>query len=109
MDSNEISEQMTTRQTRRAVLGKGVKLAYAAPVVAATFKLSVAGTLAAVCPPGYTHIPNADRSRECCACDCTTADVELDPVNLTCTSPVFGDVTKICLECVSSVQSLPGR
>lgn len=107
MESNEVTSHMLTQRTRRSVLGQGAKLAYAAPVVAASFKLTASGSLAAVCPPGFTDIPNGEAGRECCICDCTTADVVLDPEKLTCTSPVFGDVTKICLECVGKVQSLP--
>lgn len=47
MDSELSDEPRETRRTRRAVVKAGVKLAYAAPVVAASFSVSGAGALAA--------------------------------------------------------------
>jgi hypothetical protein len=99
--------QMEGRHSRRSVVSTGAKIAYAAPMVAATFALDAHGSLAAICPPGYTLIPGAPADHNCCICDCTTADTTLDPVTVTCNSPKFGDVTDICLTCVGATQSPP--
>lgn len=107
MINEGLEERLAERQSRRTVLGTGAKLAYAAPLVAASFKLTASGTLAAVCPPGYTKVVDPDPGKDCCICDCTTADAVLDPETKTCISPEFGDVTDICLDCTASVQSLP--
>jgi hypothetical protein len=42
----ELSEQLHSPSTRRAAVATGVKLAYAAPIVAASFKVSMSNALA---------------------------------------------------------------
>jgi len=42
----EVTEQQQSRATRRAVVATGVKVAYAAPILAASFKVSASNALA---------------------------------------------------------------
>jgi len=55
MDGIDLESQIATSTPRRAVVKTGAKLAYAAPVLAASFRLSQMGAMAAVsghvCPP----------------------------------------------------------
>jgi len=55
MDGIDLESQIATSTTRRTVVKTGAKLAYAAPVLAASFRLSQMGAMAAVsgnvCPP----------------------------------------------------------
>jgi hypothetical protein len=58
----ELSEQLHSRPTRRTVVATGVKLAYAAPIVAASFKVSTVNAqvgVSPVTPPcGHSTGPN---------------------------------------------------
>lgn len=56
------------RITRRTVVKTGTRLAYAAPVVAATYKLTAGGALAATCPSGYTFDPSGPNGPGCYNC-----------------------------------------
>jgi hypothetical protein len=47
MNFDQMSESLSNQTTRRTVVKTGVKLAYAAPLVAATMKLSAQGVFAA--------------------------------------------------------------
>jgi len=55
MDGIDLENQIATSTTRRTIVKTGAKLAYAAPVLAASFRLSQMGAMAAVsgnvCPP----------------------------------------------------------
>jgi len=53
MPFEELTDQLATSTTRRTVVKTGAKLAYAAPLVAATMKLSAAG-VGAASPPNDT-------------------------------------------------------
>jgi hypothetical protein len=46
----DLSEQLDSQSTRRTVVATGVKLAYAAPIVAASLKVSTLSAYAAVTP-----------------------------------------------------------
>ena len=46
----DIDEQLKRQRTRRTVVGTGVKLAYAAPIVAGTFQLGARAASAAISP-----------------------------------------------------------
>jgi len=55
MDGIDLENQIASATTRRTIVKTGAKLAYAAPVLAASFRLSQMGAMAAVisgkCPP----------------------------------------------------------
>jgi hypothetical protein len=51
----DLAEQLQSRPTRRTVVATGAKLAYAAPIVAASFNVSAINALAAV-SPGVTCV-----------------------------------------------------
>ena len=72
MKSDVIIQQLESSVTRRRVVGTGVKLAYAAPIVAASFKLNSAAahTVSAGCVAGTCLEPNLCGER----CGCRTAD-----------------------------------
>ena len=86
----EVSSQVSDgkRESRRSILRSGAKLAYAAPLVAATFKLDARGVLAATCPAGTTQIVMNGES-SCCKCRPTV----LRPYRLTETSPGVWECT----------------
>jgi hypothetical protein len=48
MSKFDLTEQLDSQSTRRTVVATGVKLAYVAPIVAASFKVSALGASAAV-------------------------------------------------------------
>src|SRR5829696_5552006 len=50
----DLSEQLDSQSTRRTVVATGVKLAYVAPIVAASVKMSTLGASAAVTGGGGT-------------------------------------------------------
>jgi len=52
MPIEELTDQLATSTTRRTIVKTGAKLAYAAPIVAATMKLSAGGAAAAVSDGG---------------------------------------------------------
>jgi hypothetical protein len=60
MKRDAIDQQLESSVTRRRVIGTGVKLAYAAPVVAASFKLNHAAAQGAspLCRIGTCDAPN---------------------------------------------------
>jgi len=67
---------LSRRQTRRYIVAKGVKLAYAAPIVAATMKVS-ASRVAAVSDAGTSTCIQkgqiCERSSQCCSGFCQRA------------------------------------
>jgi hypothetical protein len=55
MDLEGLREHLDAQATRRRIVKTGVRLAYAAPIVAATFKLAGSGVLAqTICVCGCT-------------------------------------------------------
>lgn len=105
MSTVEPEIRLQSRMSRRTVVGTGAKLAYAAPLVAATFSLAARGAGAAVCDPGFTFIAILG---QCCICDCSTIGDEIDPATGTCHNPDGTDVTEFCRTCVGvSGPSIP--
>jgi len=104
MDALERTLQLGERRTRRSVVKSGAKLAYAVPVVAATFKLGSNGALAATCPEGSTQL---DLDPGCCKCR--------GSVLVTAPIPVVVGGTAVChyvdhdapAECRGLTQSIP--
>jgi hypothetical protein len=87
----EATEQLQTRPTRRTVVATGVKLAYAAPIVAASFKVSAINALAQVSPVapcGHSTGPNGG-----CKGACTSAGFTGDQCNVICGN---GQTTGAC-------------
>jgi hypothetical protein len=96
-----------TAATRRRVLATGAKLAYAAPLVAATMKLTAAGAGAAcACPPttkatgSFFEVTGGPHAGQCAVCSATA--LGYDPVADRCllagpkaVSP-GGYVAKVC-------------
>jgi hypothetical protein len=72
MDTMDLS----SRTSRRTVVKTGVKLAYAVPLVAASFKLTASGALAAVCPPGYERVEE-EGGPNCCRCRVLSGDLQV--------------------------------
>lgn len=72
MKGDLMSRQMESSVTRRRVVGVGAKLAYTAPLVAASFKLNAAAaqTVSAGCIAGTCLEPNICGDR----CGCREAD-----------------------------------
>jgi hypothetical protein len=91
--TNELEsiEQLQTRPTRRTVVATGAKLAYAAPIVAASFKVSAINALAQVSPGapcGHSTGPNGG-----CKGACTSAGFTGDQCNVICGN---GQTTGAC-------------
>ena len=86
--NNQVSQE--TRESRRSILKSGVKLAYTAPLVAATFKLDARGALAATCSAGTTLVV-VNGVTSCCKCRPTV----LQPYRLTETSPGVWECTAL--------------
>lgn len=107
MSGMPVNELLTSRVTRRTVVRAGAKAAYAAPVVAASFKLTASGALAqnVVCVPDYTFI---EILNDCCICDCTTIGVTINAADGTCHNPDGQDVTDFCRTCGGVSQVSPG-
>jgi hypothetical protein len=103
----EVEDRLNNRVSRRTVVGTGAKLAYAAPIVAASFKLTASGALAQAqtCLPDYTYI---EILNDCCICDCTTIGVTIDPTDGTCHNPNGQDVTEFCRTCNGLANVSPG-
>ena len=63
--------ESTARSTRRAVVATGAKIAYATPLVAATFSLGAGGVAAGcACPEGTVEVrrPTSAHLGECVTC-----------------------------------------
>jgi hypothetical protein len=107
MDQLDLSKQTS----RRSVVKTGVKIAYAAPLVAASFKLGAHGASAAlVCPGTYTLVlvgpPDSNGNPTgptCCLCACTTFNGNLvqTPQGPHCVD-AFGIIDE-CLFCDSGL------
>lgn len=106
MSDFDVEDRLSNRLTRRSVVSSGVKLAYAAPLVAASFKLTAGGALGQglTCLPDYTFI---EILNDCCICDCTTIGVTIDPNDGTCHNPDGTDVTQFCRTCGGVSQVSP--
>jgi hypothetical protein len=71
----ELEEKLTTATTRRSVVKTGVKLAYAAPLVAASFKLSARGAGAQTLSPTEEEACNHSNGLNGgCMGACTSSD-----------------------------------
>ena len=79
MNSVEIGEHLSKSTTRRTVVRTGVRLAYAAPIVAASFALTASGALA-LCPGGFTEVVTKD-GPQCCTCASTVISYELSVID----------------------------
>jgi hypothetical protein len=64
----DLSEQLQSRSTRRTVVTTGAKLAYAAPLVAATVALTAGGALAACGGATPIAFTGAGGDLLCCGC-----------------------------------------
>ena len=71
MGLDQSSENQSGTISRRTVVKTGVKLAYAAPVVVATFKLTEGGALAASCPRRYVFDASGPYGAGCYNCQTT--------------------------------------
>jgi hypothetical protein len=76
MDGIDLEGRLTASPTRRTIVKTGVKLAYAAPILAASFKLSQAGVLGASGNPNPECKGSSCGSFQQCStnpdCICTT-------------------------------------
>jgi len=82
-----------------------MKLAYAAPLVAASFALTESGTLAAVCPPGYQPVQVIAGS-SCCKCRSSVLVRRTLVVingNAVCTAPSRASVAAACTGLIQSI------
>jgi hypothetical protein len=89
VDGIDRADRIGAAATRRAVVGTGVKLAYAAPLVAASFRLGAMGAAAQVsqpgctCPPGFTPTgvaePSSPLFRRCCPVGTTPGTAPGEP------------------------------
>jgi|SwirhisoilCB1_FD_contig_121_264989_length_2332_multi_4_in_0_out_0_3 hypothetical protein len=70
MSGNELRKQASKSLSRRSVIRTGVKLGYAAPIVAASFRLSEDGGLAAGCSAPFQEV-TLPTGRFCCTCQST--------------------------------------
>jgi hypothetical protein len=82
--------QLARSTTRRNVVRTAAKLGYAAPLVAASFKLDARGALAAQCPDTYFLVTEVDPD-QCCRCTHTlippTPATVLPDGRIVCYSP----------------------
>lgn len=117
MDLDERDSPAGAPVDRRRIVKAGAKLAYAAPLVAASFKLAANGALAqrVTCPAGYDYVPVGPSGHaECCHCPkCTATGVAYDPKFKTCVGTVIDKRSgkKVRLSCgkpicVPVIQSL---
>jgi len=67
MPIDELTDQLTMSTTRRTIVKTGAKLAYVAPLVAASFKLSANGALAA-CGGDTPFAFSFEGEDLCCGC-----------------------------------------
>jgi len=95
MKSYQLSEQLESNATRRSVIKTGVKLGYAVPLVAASFKLSASGALAVTCLPDFFLIPELD---DCCKCDGVLADIP----------PIFEGGKAVCKDLEVTLDAICG-
>jgi hypothetical protein len=105
-----LQEERRTRPTRRAVVATGVKLAYAAPLVAASFGLTGGALAAADCsckPAGFVFdaSPPLDQNSNlfgyapaCCSCTHCT--------DLGATAPYYDPASNQCLQGGQSLASI---
>jgi hypothetical protein len=88
MQSESLDQGLRTTIDRRRIVKTGAKLAYAAPLVAATFKLTADSALAVCqCFIGETYdpsVPACGGADGCCRCGCTVGTFTYDPATNTC-------------------------
>jgi hypothetical protein len=101
MSGNEIERRASPGITRRSVIRTGVKLAYAAPIVAASFRLTEGGALAA-CNPPFQQV-DLPTGTVCCTCQSTVISYTLVVQNgqATCQAPGARTVRAFCVANVS--------
>jgi hypothetical protein len=104
MESLELTEQLQERSNRRAVLKTGVKLAYAVPLVAASFKLTADRALAAVCLQGYQPVV-ISIGPACCRCRVLSGQLVVDGNGVALC--VNATVPPVAAECIGLIQSIP--
>ena len=80
MSGNELREQASKSLSRRTVIRTGVKLGYAAPIVAASFRLTEGGGLAATCSAPFQAVTLPTGSF-CCTCQSTVISYTLVVLN----------------------------
>lgn len=68
-----LDEQMDKRTTRRTIVKTGAKIAYTAPIVAATFSMTRNSASAQTCPGRTQPIPVPGTGETIC-CGCTPED-----------------------------------
>jgi hypothetical protein len=115
MDVERLTERLATPATRRRIVMTGAKLAYAAPLVAVSFKLTGSGALAAapICPATYTPDENnvVFGGPACCRCTCSLSGTgDYQASDDTCRhngEDVGPSGTGICtIECIAGTLSL---
>jgi hypothetical protein len=101
MSGNELRKQASKSLSRRSVIRTGVKLGYAAPIVAASFRLTESGALAA-CNPPYQQV-DLPTGTFCCTCQSTVISYTLVVQNgqATCQAPGARTVRAFCVANVS--------
>jgi hypothetical protein len=103
----DLTEQLDSETTRRTVVATGVKLAYAAPIVAASLKVSALGASAVT--PGGLICEDEQSPKQC---------PENEKVQFICKGPgsncpeeVWGDVEVVCTAagpiCADKTTGLP--
>jgi hypothetical protein len=72
MFGDNLTDRLASPLSRRTVVRTGVKLGYAAPLIAASFKLTAEGGLAQTCTPPAEPVGGL-----CCSCATTVIGYEL--------------------------------
>jgi hypothetical protein len=106
MNQASLQERAATSVTRRTIVKTGIRLAYAAPLVAASFKLTTDGALAAICPPGYQGV-QLSIGPSCCRCRGSVLvkrSLVVSNGRAQCVAP---NVATRDAECVGLIQSIP--
>jgi len=100
MFGDNLTDRLASPLSRRTVVRTGVKLGYAAPLIAASFKLTAEGGLAqTICTP-----PTVPVGEFCCTCETTVIDYELVVVDgvAKCVAAGFPTLDALCVRGVSA-------
>ena len=100
MIGDSLSGRLDSPVSRRSVVRMGIKLGYAAPLIAASFKLTAEGALA-VCVAPYVPV-TLTTGEFCCTCATTVIGYELVVENDTARCVKAGAASFNAL-CVSNV------
>ena len=73
MDAIDLEDQIADSPTRRTIVKTGVKLAYVAPIVAASFKVSAVNAQAPISPPPQEGCFHSTGTNGGCMPACTSA------------------------------------